>query len=103
LKLHLVLYNQSLAFVVNLGGKFGGDGMMGGRVLDDKTFVPVHTRVDCWLLYGPLSDVGPVLVTLGILFLGVGNLPSCLPVISELFEEGGFESGRLQEMLACDA
>jgi hypothetical protein len=71
LKFHLVLYNQSLAFVVNLGGKFGRDGMMGGRVLDDKTFVAFHTRVDSWLLYGPLSDVSPVLVTLGILLLGV--------------------------------
>jgi hypothetical protein len=71
LKLHLVLYNQSLAFVVNLGGEFGGDGMMGGRVLDDKTFVAIYARVDSWLLYGPLSDVGPVLVTLRILFLGV--------------------------------
>jgi hypothetical protein len=45
--------------------------MMGGRVLDDKTFVAIHARVDGWLLYGPLSDVSPVLVTLGILFLGV--------------------------------
>ena len=71
MKLHLVLYNQSLAFVVNLGGKFGGDGMMGGRVLDDKTFVAIHARIDSWLLYGPLSDISPVLVTLGILFLGV--------------------------------
>jgi len=71
LKLNLVLYNQSLASVVNLGREFGGDGMMSGRVLDDKTFVAFHARVDSWLLYGPFSDVGPVLVTLGILFLGV--------------------------------
>jgi hypothetical protein len=71
LKLNLVLYNQSLALVVNLGGEFGGDGMMSGRVLDDKTFVTLHARVDSWLLYRPFSDVGPVLVTLGILFLGV--------------------------------
>jgi len=71
LKLNLVLYNQSLALVVNLGREFGGDGMMSGSVLDDKTFVALHARVDSWLLYGPFSDVGPVLVTLGILFLGV--------------------------------
>jgi hypothetical protein len=100
LKLHLVLYNQRLAFVVNLGREFGGDGMMGGSVLDDKTFVAIHSRVDSGLLYGPLSDIGPILVAFGILFLGVRNLPPCLPVISELFDEGGFEIGRLQRSVS---
>lgn len=64
LKLDLVLYNQSLALVVNLGGEFCGNSMMGCRVLDDKTFVTHHTREDSWLLYGPFSNVRPVFVTL---------------------------------------
>ena len=100
LKLNLVLYNKSLAFVVDLGGKFGGDGMMSSRVLHDKTFVALHASVDSWLLYGPLSNVRPILVALGVLLLGMRRCPSRLPVVSELFEEGRFQSGGLQGRLA---
>jgi hypothetical protein len=64
LKLNLILYNQSLALVVNLGGKFGRDSMVSSGILDDETFVTLHARVDSGLLYGPLSNVRPVFLTL---------------------------------------
>jgi hypothetical protein len=102
LKLNLILYNQSLALVVNLGGKFGRDSMVSSGILDDETFVTLHARVDSGLLYGPLSNVRPVFLTLWILLLRVRDFPSRLPVISELFEEGGFERGGLLEVLAGD-
>jgi hypothetical protein len=90
LKLDFVLYDQSLALVINLGGEFGRDGVMCRCILDDEAFVALHARVDSGLLYRPLSNVRPVFFTLGVLLLRMRNLPSCLPVISELFEEGGF-------------
>jgi hypothetical protein len=101
LKLNLILYNQSLALVVNLGGKFGRDSMVSSGILDDETFVTLHARVDSGLLYRPLSNICPVFFTLGVLLLRMRNLPSCLPVISELFEEGSFQGGRLCKTLAC--
>ena len=64
LKLDLVLYDESLALVVDLGWEFGRDGMMSSGVLEDKAFVAHHAREDSWLFYRPLSDVGPVLITL---------------------------------------
>ena len=39
LKFDLVLHDESLALVVDLRGKLGGDGMVRSRVLYDKTFV----------------------------------------------------------------
>ena len=39
LELDLVLHNQVLALRVDLLGKFGRDGMVSGRVLDNKTFI----------------------------------------------------------------
>ena len=59
-------------------------------VLDDEAFVALHAREDSGLLYRPLSNIRPVLFALGVLLLRVRNLPSRLPVIGELFEEGSF-------------
>jgi hypothetical protein len=101
LKLDFVLYDQSLALVINLGGEFRRNGMMGSWVLEDEAFVALHARVDSGLLYRPFSNVRPVFFTLGVLLLRMRNLPSCLPVISELFEEGSFQGGRLCKTLAC--
>lgn len=39
LELDLVLHYQVLALGVDLLGKFGRDGMVSGRVLDNKTFI----------------------------------------------------------------
>jgi hypothetical protein len=64
--------------------------MMRSCVLDDEAFVALHAWVDSGFLYRPLSNIHPVLFALGVLLLRVRNLPSCLPVIGELFEEGSF-------------
>ncbi len=61
--------NQYLAVVVDLGREFGRDSMMSGWVLDNKTFVADHARKNGGLFYRPFSDIGPVLVTLRVLFL----------------------------------
>ena len=71
LKLDLVLNNECLSLVVNLGGELGRDGMMSGGVLQDETLVTVHARKDSWLLNGPLANVGPILVTLRVFLLGM--------------------------------
>lgn len=94
LKLNLVLDDKSLALVVNLLGKLGGDGVVGSGVLDNKTLIAHHTLVDFGLLNSPLADVRPLLLgvlgTLHIL-LRVGRLPSLLPVVGELLKEGSLE------------
>jgi hypothetical protein len=46
LKLDLVLYNQSLALVVNLLGKLGGNGMMGSSILDHQTLITIDSFKD---------------------------------------------------------
>lgn len=76
--------------------------MVGGSILDDKALVALHTLVDGGLLDRPLANIRPFLITLGIL-LGVRRLPSLLPVLGELLEEGSLELGRLYEpTLVCD-
>ena len=97
MKLDFVLDNKSLALIVDLLWELGRDGMMSSWVLDDKTLVALHTLEDMRLLYSPFSDICPFLVlvrALGIL-LGVGWLPSSLPIVCELLNEVGFDSSRL--------
>ena len=95
LKLDFVLNHKGLALIVDFLGEFGRDGVVSRGILDDKTFVAGHALVDVWLFHCPLADIGPLfLAILGVL-LGVGWLPSLLPVVGELLEEGRLELGRL--------
>jgi hypothetical protein len=98
LRLDLVLDNQGLALRVNLLGELGRDRVVSGRVLNNKTLVALNTLEDGGLLNGPLADVSPVFIRLGVILLRVGALPAGLPVVGELLEEGSLERGRLQEI-----
>lgn len=73
--------------------------MVGGRVLDDETLITLDTLELVGLLNGPFTNVGPLLLLLllraGQVLLGVGGLPSLLPVVGELLEEVGLDSGGL--------
>ena len=89
LQLNLVLNDQGLASVVNLVRQLGRDGMMGSLVLDNKTLLALHSLEDMGLLNRPFSNVSPLLIGTGGILLGVGRLPSCLPVVGELLDEGG--------------
>jgi hypothetical protein len=98
------LDNECLSLVLNLLGELGRDGMMSCGILDDKTFVALHALIDMRLLYSPLSNVCPflILVRTPCVLLGMGWLPSCLPIVCELLEEVGLELGRLRrKKLAC--
>ena len=64
LQLDLVLNDESLALVVNLLGELGGDGVVGGGVLDDKTLVVVDALEDGRLFDSPFTNVCPLLVIL---------------------------------------
>jgi hypothetical protein len=89
------LNNEGLALVVNLLGELGRDGVVRSGVLQHQTLVALNALEDGGLLDGPLSNVGPVLLRLGILLLGVRWSPSLLPVVGELLQEGSFEGGGL--------
>ena len=98
LKLDLVLNNESLALIVDLLWEFGRDGVVSSRVLDNETLIALHSLEDSWLLDSPFSNICPLLIfvrTLGVL-LGMGWLPSRLPVICELLDEVGLDGGVLQ-------
>ena len=99
LRFNLILNNQSLALVVDLLGKDGRDGMMGSGILDDETLVAFNAGEDGRLLDSPGTNVGPILVGLGISLFGVRRGPSRLPVIGELLEEGSFDGRRLEQQL----
>ena len=99
LGLDLILDNKSLALVVDLLGELGGDGVVGGRVLDDQTLIALNTLEDGGLLDSPLANVGPVLLGLRVVLLGVGPLPSGLPALGELLQEGGLQGRWLKERL----
>ena len=71
LKLYFVLNNKGVSFVVNLFRKFGGNGMMGCRVLHNKSLVSYDTGEDVGLFNGPFTNIRPILVGLGVLFLGM--------------------------------
>jgi hypothetical protein len=90
LKLDLVLDDQGLVLRINGLRELGGDGVVGGSVLHNKTLVALHTLVDDGLLNGPFTNVSPFLVIVRV-FLGVRGLPSGLPVVGELLKERGLE------------
>ncbi len=94
LELDLVLDHQSLALGVDLLRELGRDGVVGSRVLDDKTSITLNSLVDSRLLNSPLADVGPLLIALDVL-LGVGRLPPLLPALGELFYEWPLDLARL--------
>jgi hypothetical protein len=103
LELDLVLNNQSLALVVNLLGELGGNGMVGGGVLDNKTLIAVNSLVLDGLLNCPFADVCPLLLGASCVLLRVRGLPSLVPVVGELFKEVSLEVGRLySDMLAIN-
>ena len=101
MKFDLILNDKGLALVINLLGEFRRNGMMGSCVLYDQTLIALHSLVHVWFFDGPFTDVCPFLVlvrTLGIL-LGVRWLPSCLPIICELFDKVTLDLGRLFEKM----
>jgi hypothetical protein len=95
--LDLVLNNQSLALVVDLLGELRRDGMVSCDVLDNQTLVANHAVEHGRFLDSPFTDVGPILLRLGVLLLGVRGSPSRVPIGSELLEEGSFNGSRLIE------
>jgi hypothetical protein len=104
LKLDFVLDNECLSLVINLLGELGRDGMMSCSVLDDKTLVALHALVDMGLFYSPFSNICPFLILVRTLcvLLGMGWLPSGLPIVCELLKEVGLELSRLRRnVLAC--
>lgn len=71
--------------------------MVCGRVLDNQTLITVDALVLDGLLDGPFTNVCPLFVgVISGFLLGVGRLPSLVPVIGELLEEVPLESGGLQ-------
>jgi hypothetical protein len=96
LELDLVLDDEGVVLVVNGLGELGRDGVVGSLVLDDKTLVSLHALEDGRLLSRPGADVGPLLVVGLDILLRVRGLPAVLPVICELLQEGGLESGGLE-------
>jgi hypothetical protein len=96
LELDLILHNEGLALVVDLGGEFGRDSMMSSRILHHETLVARDAGENLGLFNRPLSNICPVLFSLGVLLLRMGWRPSRIPIISELFEEGGFQVRRLE-------
>jgi hypothetical protein len=99
LQLDFVLDNERLALGVDGLGELGRDGMVGSLVLDDQALVALNALQFSWLLNGPVANVGPFLLGGGVLlffFLGMGRLPPRVPVVCELFQEGGLQVGRLE-------
>ena len=98
MELDLVLDNEGLSLVVNFLGKLGRDGMMSCGILDDKTLVAFHALVDMRLLDSPFSNICPFLIffggALGVL-LGMGWLPSGLPIVGELLDKVTLDGSRL--------
>lgn len=98
LQLNLVLHNEGLALVVNLLGEFGRDRMMSSGVLDNKALVSIDAFVLSRLFDSPLADICPFffgLVRTSHILLGVGRLPSLIPIIGELLKEVRLQRGGL--------
>jgi hypothetical protein len=97
LELDLVLDDEGLALVIDLLGELGRDGVVGSWVLDHQALVTLHSLEDMRLLYRPLSNVGPLLVLVGVLgvLLGVGWLPAGIPTICELLDEVALDGAGL--------
>lgn len=105
LKLDLILGNKGLALVVDLGGELGRDGVVSGRVLDNKSLVTVDTLIRDRLLNSPLANICPFLLFLvgaSCVLLSSGWLPPLVPTIGELLEKIGLESGRLIKYKVSD-
>jgi len=62
--------------------------MVSSLVLQHETFVALQTLEYKRLLNLPCTNVCPFLLVRLSVLLGVGSLPSGLPVVGELFEEG---------------
>ena len=62
LEFDLILDNQRLSLGIDGLWEFGGDGMMGGLVLDYQPLVTLHALEDSWLLDGPVSNVSPLVL-----------------------------------------
>ena len=75
LKFDLILDNKCLCLVVDLLGKLCRDGVVGGRILDDKSFVTLNALKGLWLLNSPFANVGPIFFAFGIVLLGPGDCP----------------------------
>lgn len=98
MELNLVLDDKSLALVIDWLWELGGDGVVSSGILDDEALVALHTLKNMWLLNSPLADVCPLLVNIRSLhiLLGMGWLPSLLPIVGELLEEVRLDIGWLQ-------
>jgi hypothetical protein len=70
--------------------------VVGGGVFQHETLVTLDTLEDGRLLNSPLSNIGPVLLRVGVGLLGMGGSPSLLPVIGKLLDEGTLDGGRLE-------
>ncbi len=70
---------------------------MGSLVFDDQTLVAHHARHDGRFLNRPGTDVRPLFIVSLDVLLCVRGLPSSLPIVCELFQEGSFKSGWLFE------
>lgn len=87
LELDFVLNDKRFPLVIDLFGEFGGDGMMGCRVLDHETFIALNTLEYRGLFDSPLSDICPFLISLRIFLLCMRRRPALCPVIRKLFQE----------------
>ena len=95
LRFHLILNHQRLALVVNLLGEFGGNGMVSRSVLHNKTLVALNSLENGRFFDGPLTNVGPLFLRLGVVLFGLGRSPSGFPALGELFEERRLQVGWL--------
>ena len=84
MRFHFILNNERLALRVDLLCEFGGDGVMGGLVLEDETLVTLDALENLGLLDSPSANVSPFLIRL-VLLLGMRCLPPSLPVVGKLF------------------
>ena len=71
LELNLILYDQSLARAIDCCGELCRDGVMSSWVLDNQALVAWDARKNLRLFNRPLSNVGPVLISLRVLLLGM--------------------------------
>ena len=76
LELDLILYNQSLARIVDCRGELRRDGVVSSRVFDNQAFVAWNARKNLRLFNRPFSNVCPVLISLGVLLLSMRWCPS---------------------------
>jgi hypothetical protein len=97
LKLDFVLDNKSFALVIDFLWELGRDCMMGSGILYYETLIALNALENMRLFHSPFSNIGPFFIfvrALGIL-LRMRWLPSCLPVVCELFDKITLYLGRL--------